>query len=94
MAVTVSQALVAKLGVDLTDFSRGMRRADRTAGQVGERMRRNFKRISVAVAAVGVAAGAMGLAFTRSVIRAASTSENLRIRLNALLGSTEEGARA
>lgn len=94
MAVTVSQALVAKLGVDLTDFSRGMKRGERLAGRMGERMQRNFKRISVAVAAVGVAALAMGATFARSVIRAASTSENLRIRLDALLGSTQEGARA
>jgi hypothetical protein len=46
---------------------------------------------SVGAAALG---GVIGGLFVRSTTRAASTSENLRLRLDALLGSTEEGGKA
>lgn len=92
--MTISQALIAKLGVDMKDYHKGMRKAQRLASESSEQIATAFKRAGVAAAALGIAALALGAKFAKSVIGAADSAEQYRVRLDALLGSTEEGARA
>lgn len=92
--MTISQALIAKLGVDMKDYQSGMRKAQRLAHESSEQITTAFKRAGVAAAALGTAALALGAKFAKSVIGAADSAEQYRVRLDALLGSTEEGARA
>jgi len=92
--MTISQALIAKLGVDMRDYQKGMRKARRVAKEASEQIKTAFKRAGIAAAALGTAALALGAKFAKSVIGAADSAEQYRVRLDALLGSTQEGARA
>ena len=97
---TISQGLMAKLGLNMSGFSRGLGKAVSDARKAGTRINAGFakigravKRATIAVVAFGAAGAALTVAFTRSVIKAADTSEQFRLRLNAMLGSVEEGAK-
>lgn len=97
---TISQGLMAKLGLNMSGFSRGLGKAVQDARSAGTRINAGFakigravKRATIAVAAFAAAGAALTIGFTRSVIQAADTSEQFRLRLNAMLGSVEEGAK-
>ncbi|MEE8551477.1 MAG: hypothetical protein V3T08_09530 [Gemmatimonadota bacterium] len=97
---TISQGLMAKLGVNMSGFRRGLGKAVSDARKAGTRINAGFakigrgvKRATIAVVAFAAAGAALTIGFTRSVIRAADTSEQFRLRLNAMLGSVEEGAK-
>ncbi len=60
MATTISQALIGKLGVDLTDFNKGMRRAREITRRSARRIASAMKVAAVAVTAVGSAALVVG----------------------------------
>lgn len=96
MAVSVGD-LIATLRASTRQFEASMNRAagelkdfEARFGSISNRL----KKVSIGLGLVAGGAAALGVAFTKSVVGAASESENLRVRLNALLGSTEEGGRA
>lgn len=96
MAVNIGE-LVAELTLDDRDFEAGVRgfkrhvaEFERGSRKLGQELKDVAKFGGIAAAALG----AVGAGFAKSVIDAARTSENLRLRLDALLGSTQEGARA
>ena len=97
---TISQGLLAKLGLDMSEFRTKLakavglsERASKAISAGFARIGRIVRRAALAVAALGAAGAALTVGFTRSVIKAADTSEKFRLRLNALLGSVEEGAK-
>lgn len=69
-------------------------RASRVLSTLDNRLGRIGFAAAGAAAALGTAAIAAGSLLARSTLEAASSAENLRLRLDALLGSTEEGGRA
>lgn len=74
------------------DFSRAMKGVGTTMAQVQGQMGGMVKGVlNLKTAIVGLAAAAGGTMLAKSFVDAASTTENLRVRLSTLLGSVEEG---
>lgn len=90
MAVTVNQALVAKLGINNRNFVRGMTQSQRRAQQTAERMKRTFRVASAAVAAVGVAALALG----KKIFDVGSAVLETRSKFETVFGAATEQTRA
>lgn len=61
---TISQALVAKLGADLSGFQRGLRRAKRMADSEGRAIGRVFGRVTRTIRTVATAVGVVTAAVT------------------------------
>ena len=91
MATTVDTLLV-RIEADMADLKRDLDRVAKQSESVGERMKRAFRGVGAALAAVGGAA-AMG-GFIKASVETGMSIENLRVQMNALLGSVDEGGKA
>ena len=91
MATTVDTLLV-RIEADMADLKRDVARATSTVETHTQRMAGAFRMVAGAVAAIG--GGALFGSFIRDTINTGAQVEGLRVQLNALLGSAEEGARA
>ncbi len=90
MALTVNQALVAKLGLDSAEFDRGLKSANRQAESMGQKIGRGMRRASVAIAAAGVAVTALAI----SLLKAGSTAVATRSRFETVFGKSTQAVDA
>lgn len=91
MATTVDTLLV-RIEADMADLKRDLDRVAKQSESVGERMKRSFRGVGAALAAVGGVA-VMGQ-FIKASVQTGMSVENLRVQMNALLGSVDEGGKA
>jgi hypothetical protein len=80
-------ALRFKIGADLSDFEKGMRKVDSIAESSTQTLGNAFK----AVGAIGVGVFGAAGALTKSVVETSSQMETLEARLSSLLGSATAG---
>jgi len=95
MAVNIG-TLTAKVTADLSGLQKGLTRAKSMMKSAGGSMKKAMKGTVKAMTSLKgmVVGGAVALGVQRlssSFIDAASTAENYRVRLNAVLGSTQKG---
>lgn len=83
---TISQALIAKLGAEMSAFRRGLQRANRMVDSAGARMRRVFKRLSLVVVALGAAITAVGV----KAVKMAAEFEKSMAEVTTLIDSSRE----
>lgn len=91
MATTVDTLLV-RIEADMRDLKRDLDKVAKKTEATGKRMESAFKKAGKVIAQVASVA-VMG-AFVKSSIQTGMAVENLRIQMDALLGSTEQGAQA
>lgn len=91
MATTVDTLLV-RIEADMADLKRGLEKVEKQTQSTTEKMKRAFRGVGVALASIGGAA-VMG-SFIKSSVQTGMAVENLRVQMNALLGSVEEGGKA
>lgn len=102
MAATAIDTLLVRIEADLSGLRRDLKRVERTTEnssrkvqQATKKMDSGFKRMGSTLKALApLIATGLGAGFVRSVLRTGSEIENLRIRMNTLFGSVEEGTRA
>jgi hypothetical protein len=87
MAVTISQALVGKLGVDLKDFNKGMRRAREVTRRAARDVVSAMKTAAVSVAAFGTAAALLG----RKIFELGSSALETRSKFTTVFGEATAG---
>ena len=91
MATTVDTLLV-RIEADMRDLRRDLNKVAKHTEKTGKRMESAFKKAGKAIASVASVA-VLG-SFIKSSIQTGMAVENLRIQMDALLGSTEQGAKA
>lgn len=91
MATTVDTLLV-RIEADMSDLKRDLQRVSKQTEQATNNMAEGFRKVGRAVAALGGAA--IFGSFLKSTVQTGMQVEGLRIQLDALLGSTEEGGKA
>lgn len=91
MATTVDTLLV-RIEADMADLKRDLDRLTSQVDRQTNSMSAAFGKVGKALTALAAGAG-LGM-FLKSVINTGASVEGLRVQLNALLGSTEEGGRA
>lgn len=91
MATTVDTLLV-RIEADMSDLKRDLKRVSDQTERATNGMAEGFRKVGRAVAALGGAA--IFGAFLKSTVQTGAQVEGLRVQLDALLGSTEEGGRA
>ena len=91
MATTVDTLLV-RIEADMADLKRGLEKVEKQTTNTTEKMKRAFRGVGVALASIGGAA-VMG-SFIKTSVQTGMAVENLRVQMNALLGSVEEGGKA
>lgn len=76
MGESISQALQAKLGIDLTDFERGLNRAAGAAKRIGGRLAKSFgvmrkaaRTVAIATLAIGAAVVGLGALAVREFVQ-------------------------
>ena len=84
MALTVSQALVAKLELNQAGFQTDLKKSVKSASSAGEKMRKGFKIAAVAVAAVSAAVVTLGIKLLNAGARAVAT----RSRFETVFGAS------
>jgi len=91
MATTVDTLLV-RIEADMSDLKRDLARVAKTTEATGQRMEGAFRKVGRAIAALG---GAYVFGnFIKSTIQTGAEIEGLRVQLDALLGSAEQGGKA
>jgi hypothetical protein len=91
MATTVDTLLV-RIEADMRDVRRDLDKVAKKTEATGKRMESAFKKAGSVIAKVASVA-VMG-AFAKSSIQTGMAVETLRVQMNALLGTTEEGGKA
>ena len=91
MATTVDTLLV-RIEADMQDLKKGLASVQQQTEQTTSKMSSAFRKVGAALAAVGGAAVMGNL--VKSSIKTGMSLQGLRIQLNALLGSVEEGGKA
>ncbi|MGI9359514.1 MAG: hypothetical protein ACR2ON_08925 [Paracoccaceae bacterium] len=91
MATPVDTLLV-RIEADMRDLKRDLEKVAKHTEKTGKRMESAFKKAGKVIAQVASVA-VMGT-FIKSSIQTGMAVENLRIQMDALLGSTEQGAKA
>ena len=91
MATPVDTLLV-RIEADMRDLKRDLEKVAKHTEKTGKRMESAFKKAGKAIASVASVA-VLG-SFIKSSIQTGMAVENLRIQMDALLGSTEQGAKA
>jgi hypothetical protein len=94
--------LLVKIEADLSDLKRGLDKANREVSKSSSKMSNEFKRFGTTLANVGdrvikfggLLAGAFGAFQIKQVVDVGRQIEDLQVRLKALFGTAEEGARA
>ena len=102
MAATAIDTLLVRIEADLSGLRRDLKRVERQTEQSGRKVQQATKKMDNGFSQLGrtlrtlgpLIATGFGAAFVRGVIRTGSEVENLRIRMNTLFGSVEEGTRA
>jgi translation initiation factor 1 (eIF-1/SUI1) len=91
MATPVDTLLV-RIEADMRDLKRDLNKVAKHTEKTGKRMESAFKKAGKAIASVASVA-VLG-SFIKASIQTGMAVENLRIQMDALLGSTEQGAKA
>lgn len=94
--------LLVKIEADTTSLQRGLQDAKNKINKSTSRMGNDFKRLGTSLDALGgrvikfggLLAGAFGIYQVVQVINVGKQVENLQVRLKALFGTAEEGAKA
>ena len=94
--------LLVKIEADLSDLKRGLDKANNEVKKSSSKMSSSFKKFGSTLDNVGgkvikfggLLAGAFGAYQIKQVVDVGSQIENLQVRLKALFGTAEEGARA
>lgn len=102
MAATAIDTLLVRIEADLSGLRRDLKRVERTTENSSRKVQQATKKMDNGFSQLGrtlktlapLIATGFGAAFVRGVIRTGSEVENLRIRMNTLFGSVEEGTRA
>ena len=101
MAVTVDQLLI-KIQADVSDLRDSLKRVEKQTSTSAKKMETSLKNVEnsfegirkVARLVGPIIAGAFAVNALRGIIRTGAEAENLRVRLNALFQSAEEGGKA
>jgi hypothetical protein len=94
--------LLVKIEADLSDLKRGLDKANNEVKKSSSKMSNSFKKFGSTLDNVGgkvikfggLLAGAFGAYQIKQVVDVGSQIENLQVRLKALFGTAEEGAKA
>ena len=94
--------LLVKIEADLSDLKRGLDKANNEVKKSSGRMSNEFKKLGTTLTNIGnkvvtfggLLAGAFGAYQVKQVIDVGRQIEDLQVRLKALFGTAEEGARA
>lgn len=84
--------LLVRIEADMEDLKRDLKRVTQQTEQSTNKMSEGFRKVGRAVAALGGAA--IFGAFLKSTVDTGAQVEGLRVQLDALLGSAEEGGKA
>ena len=91
MATTVDTLLV-RIEADMADLKRDLAKVSQTTERHTDRMADAFRKVGRAIAVIG--GTAIFGSFIKSAIDTGAEIEGLRVKLDALLGSAEQGAKA
>ena len=94
--------LLVKIEADLSDLKRGLDKANNEVKKSSSKMSNEFKKFGTTLSNIGgrvitfggLLAGAFGAVQIKKVVDVGRQIEDLQVRLKALFGTAEEGARA
>lgn len=89
---TTIDTLLVRIEADMSDLRRDLNKVTQQTEKHTQKMANSFRMVGRAIAALGGAALFGG--FIKSTIQTGAQIEGLKVQLNALLGSADEGARA
>ena len=89
---TVIDTLAVRIEADLSDLRRDLNKVAKQTDTANKKMKESFRSLGKVIASVASVA-VLG-AFVKSSIQTGASVENLRVQMNALLGTVEEGGKA
>lgn len=101
MATTVDQLLI-KIQADTQDLRNQLKKVEQQTSNSSQKMQKSLRNVETSFDGIRkvarllgpVIAGAFAVSALRGIIRTGAEAENLRVRLNALFQSAEEGGKA